>query len=269
MVDKADGEIKDTDKLTPLKQNNTDNKDHTEIKLKYEDENISQNMQEPLIRFDELNADLQPIFAFLSIDYSEIEVGRSVFENKEIHLEWMNRINTTLVNHIDLTKGNIFKQNHLTMLLIKDYLDDRYSNELINYEDYKHHLKALIKWHHKTYQEILNDEEYERLFEEKKYSNIDGVIDSIIDMGSELEIMNPSTSFADVKNQVPTHKLDVLIKLQKEKETRIRETLRMYEYNSITKKETLNSLKEINQHYLENARDILDDEEYLLIFDSN
>lgn len=149
----------------------------------------------------------ESLIELLEINMDDLLNGRDAFKNTIIHVEWMDHINDILKN-LDPEKREAIIKNHTSLLYIKDKLNEAYLTGKIDHETFKKALADLMKWHQRAYQSILNEAEYEALFEIKP-ELADDTIDAFIEQTPEYSfILNPELSVEDIKEQVQGYKLE-------------------------------------------------------------
>lgn len=218
---------------------------------------------------DNLKSDdsLQELLDLLSLNSEDVINGRKQFADNPIYPEWEIRMNSK-ISGLSKEKKEMIRKNHLTSLYVKDKLDLNYlENENVGQIDYKENLAQLFKWHQGTYREILSDEEYEQLFETSKEETND-IIDGIINMVPEIEINNPKTTIDDVYENVPMYKIESLTALFKERELSARTISEAVNSGEISVEEAGEIWNNCYQNYIDEAKDLLEEEEFELIFGS-
>ena len=230
----------------------------------------SANNDETSSHYKEINFNsdvlLQELLDSLSLDMKDVENGQKQFEEDAICIEWDARINRKIGDKLSEEQKGLMRQNHLIALYIKDQADLNYlENSEISHKEYKENLALVFKWHQKTYQEILSEEEYEQLFEVSA-DETDDIVDGMVNTGSEIEIINPESTMDDVYQIVPIHKIEKLTMLFKERQLGARSIGEAVNAGEISVEEAGEVWNGYYQDYIDGAEDLLDAEEFELIF---
>lgn len=149
----------------------------------------------------------EPLFELLGIDMEDLLENRDAFKNTIIHVEWMDRINAILKN-LDPEKRAAIIKNHATLLYIKDKLNEAYLKGEIDHETFIKALADLMRWHQKTYEDMLTRAEYVALFEVSPEETED-MIGALLSNAPEYSfILNQEIPVEEVAKQVQTYKLE-------------------------------------------------------------
>ncbi|RJP46759.1 MAG: hypothetical protein C4548_02005 [Desulfobacteraceae bacterium] len=147
------------------------------------------------------------LIELLNIDMDDLLANRDAFKNTIIHVEWMDRVNAILKN-LDPVKRAAIIKNQTTLLYIKDKLNEAYLTGKIDHATFIKALADLMKWHQKTYESMLTNDEYLALFEIAP-EHVDDTIDGLFDGAPEYSfILNQGIPPHEVTQQVQGYKLE-------------------------------------------------------------
>lgn len=147
------------------------------------------------------------LLELLAIDMDDLLANRDAFKNSIIHVEWMDRVNMILKN-LNPEKRAAIIANHASLLYIKDKLNEAYLSGKIDHATFIKALADLMRWHQKTYEDMLTRAEYETLFEVSPEETED-MIGALLSNAPEYSfILNQELPVEEVAKQVQGYKLE-------------------------------------------------------------
>lgn len=149
----------------------------------------------------------EEILDLLDVDRETVIAERDAFKDTIVHMEWMDHVSEVLEG-LDPEKKAAIIKNHTTLLYLKDRLNTAYLKGEIDHETFTNAVAELMKWHQKTFTQMIDDAEYEDLFEVKPEMAED-MIDDLINSGPRYGyILNPNITPDEVTKRVQGYKLE-------------------------------------------------------------
>jgi hypothetical protein len=191
--------------------------------------------------------------------------GLEKFKSKAIHIAWVGRVEALLGDKLSESQRKEIKKHHLILLRDTEAIKDEYLKGYISYETYMHSLSESFKEHQEFYKNMLNDDDYVKLFELAKEETAE-IIEATLEPQVELQIMNPEANPQEVMQKVPAYKIEELISMQKKLSSDVGGIDNQLELKQINDDEALKLAESTYKVYIESARRILTPSEFELIF---
>ncbi|NOY70158.1 MAG: hypothetical protein GXP53_11870 [Deltaproteobacteria bacterium] len=209
----------------------------------------------------------ESLITLLGIDMDKLLKEREKYLSSVVHVEWMDHIHESLKN-LEPEKKEAMVKNHLTLLYIKEQLNDAYLSGKIDAKTFKDGIAELMKWHQKTYQTLLSRDQYMAVFEippEKAGEYVDIMT---ADIPQYSFILNQSMPADEVIKQIEGYKLEevdshfkTMIKIRDEIGKKINA-------GEMTLEQARAAFRESQQAFVSECNEILTSHEIDLIFGS-
>jgi len=207
----------------------------------------------------------------MGINEQEIIKNQKKFNNNPIHTQWMNHINDVLPEISPEKKETIIK-THTSLLFIKDRLDTSFFNGNINKQEFTTRLAELMKWFQETSQSVLSEKESNALF---GISGQDDELSPVTASYGELgfPINNPQTTVEMVREKFDARTITDISRFYQDHARELRDIKKIYETGGFRgeeakqiKNDMLRTEKELQAAFKNYCRDILSDEQFVLLF---
>lgn len=274
-INKENNGIKISDECSPTKTNKNiplRKKENDKIYDAVFEEDFKNISEQTAKQETQIDKDLYPILDLIGYSADEAKEKIKIFKNDGMDFgknkELMSEIMAKFGNKLDDETLGQIKENHIIFLCITNELHKNYlSRDDIGFTEYKNALSSLFVLEQKIYKENLTDEEYEDFFDMTK-EETNEIITGIVEIAPEFEHYNSNTTVEEIYKKIPSWKLErviVLSKTQSLVELEIGEQVNM---GKLTIDEAIEYTENSFKVYLESAKEILDEEEFHLMFAS-
>ncbi|MCK5459722.1 hypothetical protein KAI52_01265 [Candidatus Parcubacteria bacterium] len=231
--------------------------------------NITEQTVGQEIKIDE---DLYQILDLIGYSDDEMKKKIKLFEDNGMDFGMNKKLMSEVIakfgDKIDTETLGRIKKNHLIFLCFTNELHKNYlGRNDISFEEYKDSISLLFVLEQKIYKENLTNEEYEDFFDMTK-EETEGVIMGFTEIAPEFEYYNSDATMEEIYEKVPRWKLDRIVELSKAQSLAELETGELVNMGELTVDEAIEYIEVSFKIYLEGAREILDEEEFHLMFAS-
>jgi hypothetical protein len=207
----------------------------------------------------------------LGITRKEIIFSRGKFSNDPTHIEWINHVRST-VSAIDRDRETAVVNIHLTLLVIKQTMDQAFFSGVLDKQEFTVRLAALMQWFQEANRSVLNKKEYGLVFGESDESEADAAGDGS-DKKIGFPIANPEISEKMIQEQFDGRILADLNRFYHKQSQEFRDIRNIYEtrdWGDASQWQVLQDMlrieKELDAAFKSYCREKLTDEQFQLLF---
>ena len=220
----------------------------------------------------EIDKDLYPVLDLLNfnIDDASEKIKNYQFKGNDydIHVSWINKIKNQLGDKLDEKTLAEITKNHIAFFYLSDELDKNYLEKSdINFEEYKEAAISLFIWDQKILQEKMTDEDYQKFFGNQK-NEAEDAIRSVVNLTPEFQYYNSDVAIEEIYEKIPRWKLDRIVEFSKICDLDLLNLNDDVNTGKIAPEEAVDFAESSNKAYFESAKEILDEEEFHLMFAS-
>ena len=189
----------------------------------------------------------------------------SSFRSSDIHSQWLGRVEALVGDRLSEDDRSEIRQRHLRFLQAHDEITSQYLLEQITQQQFAEHLQTLLRWHQDFFKELLDDAGYTALFEVSK-DETDVTVQAIATPPTEIEVLNPAAGVEETVQKVSEDKLQKLMTLRKQCLLQVRDVDDAFREANLSEQQALAAANNAFKEYTEQARLLLSDDEFKLIF---
>ncbi len=220
----------------------------------------------------EIDKDLYSVLNLLdfSVDDIKEKIRNYQFNGDDynIHVAWINKIKNQLGDKLDKKILAEITENHIVFFYLSNELDRNYLERSdISFEEYKETTTLLFIWNQKIFQEKMSDEDYEYFFGNPK-NEAEDIIRNVVNLTPEFQYYNSDVTIEEIYEKVPRWKLDQIVDFSKIWDLDLMNLNDEVNTGKITPEEAVNFAESSSKAYFESAREILDEDEFHLMFAS-
>ncbi|MEA1963207.1 MAG: hypothetical protein U9M94_03115 [Patescibacteria group bacterium] len=236
------------------------------------EENFKNIVKQTAKQETQINKDLYPILDLIGYNADEIKEKIKIFKNNGMDFgtnkKLMSEIMAKFGNKLDDETLGQIKENHIIFLCITNELHKNYfSRDDISFMEYKNALSSLFILEQKIYKENLTNEEYEDFFDMTK-EETNETIAGLVEIAPEFEYYNSDATAEEIYEKIPRWKLERIIEFSKTQSLMELEIGEQVNTGELTIDEAIKHTENSFKIYLESAKEILDKEEFHLMFAS-
>lgn len=225
-----------------------------------------------------------PITREMSKPYLESIIGdienqidsskKRLLQNDPAYMDWMLQLQTVLGSDLTEQQKQVLIENQIKTVEIRNRIQEAYLSGNISWDTYVKSLNALAVWSDGPYQDVLTDENYEKLFNFKK-QEIPQVAESTFSPPDDREVFNVFPNLKDVNPQmteaelytlVPKSKIEHLVSLQKNNSGAELSLQQQLDSGNISEQQFFHILSYHEEQLQQEAKRLLTESEYEILF---